>query len=87
MSRSKKPITFLASIPPIKSGILIGGLGEMQIKLDVPASQKPNAIGIVAMTETPLEITVTPRPDLFGSPAPSKSDDTFEVITHGEKAS
>ena len=50
-------ITFLASIPPIMSGIKTGGDG-MRFQLDVPENQMGEAANLLAMRGKVLRVTV-----------------------------
>ena len=50
-------ITFLASFPAIQSAILIGDDG-MRISLHIPEVEVPNAVGLIAMRDRRLRVTV-----------------------------
>lgn len=50
-------LTFLASFPPIQSAIKVGNEG-MRIQFDVPETEMGNAVGLLAMREKVLKITV-----------------------------
>jgi hypothetical protein len=54
-------ITFLASFPPIQSAIKIGDAG-MRIQLDVPESEMPAAVKLIAMRDAVLRVTIEPAP-------------------------
>lgn len=49
-------LTFLAALPPIQSAIKIGD--GMRVQFDIPASEVPHAIGLAALQNTVLRITV-----------------------------
>lgn len=54
-----EPIRFLATFPPIQSAIKVDGNGDgMRIQLDIPESEMGQAVMLLAMRETILEITV-----------------------------
>jgi hypothetical protein len=55
----KKPVTttFLAVLPDIQSAIKIGSDG-MRIQLDVPETEKPKALPVIAMNRQVLEVTI-----------------------------
>lgn len=56
---SDKPITFLASFPAIQSAVKVSGNGEgLRLTLDVPESEMANAIGLLAMRDKVLKVTV-----------------------------
>ena len=58
MSKAKvAPVTFLASIPDIKSAILVGSDG-LQLKLEVPESEMGNAVFLVGMRGKILKVTI-----------------------------
>jgi hypothetical protein len=50
-------VTFLASFPAIQSAILIGDDG-MRISLHIPEVEVPNAVGLIAMRDRRLRVTV-----------------------------
>lgn len=50
-------VTFLATFPDIKSAIIIGQDG-MQIKLDIPESEMPAAVRLLALRDVVLRVTV-----------------------------
>lgn len=50
-------ITFLASLPPIQSAIKIGS-DSMRFQLDVPETEVPNAVEILAMRGKVLKVTI-----------------------------
>ena len=50
-------ITVLASFPAIQSAILIGDDG-MRIALHIPEVEVPNAVGLIAMRDRRLRVTV-----------------------------
>ena len=51
-------LEFLASIPNIKSAIVIGGDCASQLKLEIPETEIAKAISLVKYTERILKITV-----------------------------
>jgi hypothetical protein len=54
-------ITFSASLPPIKSAILLDGQGDGgQVKLEVPRSDRQAFFFLQDWAEQELEITVRP---------------------------
>lgn len=54
---TNKTVSFLASFPPIQSAIKIGGDG-MRIQLDIPETEVPNAVDLLAMRGKVLRVTV-----------------------------
>jgi predicted regulator of Ras-like GTPase activity (Roadblock/LC7/MglB family) len=50
-------VTFLAAFPDIKSAIIVGQDG-MQIKLEIPESEMPNAVKLLALRDVVLRVTV-----------------------------
>ncbi len=50
-------ITFLASLPEILSAVKAGGDG-MRVQLDIPESEKANAIPLLALFGTVLRVTI-----------------------------
>ena len=54
---AKGAITFLAAFPPIQSAIKIGDAG-MRIQLDVPESEMAAAVGLIALRDAVLRVTV-----------------------------
>lgn len=52
-----KPITFCASFPPTQSAIKRGSDG-MRITLDIPESDVPAALGLLAMMSCALCVTI-----------------------------
>jgi hypothetical protein len=54
---SKKKIIFRGQISPIMSAIRMGG-DVMRISFDVPLMERINAIGLLALTDQPLMLTV-----------------------------
>lgn len=50
-------ISFLATLPDIQSAIKIGSDG-MRIQLDVPETEKPKALPVIAMTKRVLKVTI-----------------------------
>ncbi len=59
-----EPITFEASFPAIQSAILIGDDG-MRIALHIPETEVPNAVGLIAMREKRLRVTVEVVEDII----------------------
>jgi hypothetical protein len=53
----REEITFLASLPPIASAILVGQDG-MKVKLDIPESEMAQAVHLLTMRGKVLEVTV-----------------------------
>jgi hypothetical protein len=49
--------TFLACLPDIQSAIKVGSDG-MRIQLDIPETEKPKAVPLIAMTHKVLEVTI-----------------------------
>ena len=63
MSKQKiAPVSFLASIPDIKSAILVGSDG-LQLKLEVPESEMGNAVMLVGMRGKVLRVTIEVQED------------------------
>lgn len=51
--------TFLASMPPIQSAVKVSGNGDgMRIQLDIPETEVPNAVDLLAMRGKVLRVTV-----------------------------
>lgn len=59
---SDKPVTFLASFPPIQSAIKIGQDG-MRLQFDVPETEMAEAVKLLAMRDVVLKVTVQPHLD------------------------
>lgn len=60
---ANKPITFLASIPPLSSAIVVGGTGDsMTIKLLIPLKKSPQALRLNLMTQKVLKVTIAEGP-------------------------
>lgn len=60
MADKKRPLAtavFFAVLPDIQTAIKIGSDG-MRIQLDVPETEKPKAIPVIAMTHKVLEVTI-----------------------------
>lgn len=56
--------TFKASFPVIQSAIKVrGDKGGMRVQLDIPESEMPEAIKILAWRMKVLQVTVEPAPD------------------------
>ena len=51
-------VTLLASIPEIKSAILIAGDDGGQLKLDIPETEVHNLLQLVALRGRVLKITI-----------------------------
>lgn len=51
-------IVFLASFPPIQSAIKVSGDGGIRIQLDIPETEVPNAVDLLAMRGKVLKVTV-----------------------------
>lgn len=62
---SKSVIAFLASFPPIQSAIKVGSDG-MRIQLDIPETEVPNAIDLLAMRGKVLRVTVEVENEQYG---------------------
>ena len=62
-------LTFQASFPPIQSAIKVGQDG-MRIQFDIPESEMGNAVGLLAMRDKVLRLTVEvveqPKPVIVG---------------------
>jgi len=55
----KEVVTFLCSMPSIQSAIRISGTGDgMRIQLDIPETEMPNAVRLIAWRERVLRVTV-----------------------------
>lgn len=52
-----KPVTFLASFPPIQSAIKIGQDG-MRIQFDIPETEMASAVRLLALRDVVLRVTV-----------------------------
>lgn len=56
-------VTFLASLPPITSAIMVDGTGDsMMVKLQIPLNKCPQALRLNLMTQKILRVTVTEEP-------------------------
>lgn len=54
-------ITFHASFPAIQSAIKVTGTGDgMRIQFDIPESEMPAALGLLAFRQMMMRITVDP---------------------------
>jgi hypothetical protein len=52
-------ITFLASLPPIPSAIMVDGTGDsMTVKLQIPLNKCPQALRLNLMTQRVLKVTI-----------------------------
>lgn len=58
MARKTGVIEFEATIPPIKSAILVDGQGGGQVKLEVPESDMPELVKLMALRGMVLRVTV-----------------------------
>lgn len=59
MSEKAEKITFLASLPPIVSAIMVDGTGDsMTIKLQIPLKKCPQALRMNLMTQKVLRVTI-----------------------------
>lgn len=53
-------IVFKATFPAIQSAIKITGNGDgMRIQLDIPETEVPAALGLLALRQQVLEVTIT----------------------------
>lgn len=52
-----EPITFLATFPAIQSAIKVGDDG-MRIQLQIPESEMPSAVALIAMRDKVLKVTI-----------------------------
>lgn len=50
-------VTFLAAFPAIKSAIIVGQDG-MQVKLEIPESEMPAAVKLLALRDVILKVTI-----------------------------
>lgn len=72
---AKEKITFLASLPPIQSAIMVDGTGDsMTVKLQIPIKQYPQALQLNLMTQKVLKVTITEEPQKKPAPAPKPAD-------------
>jgi hypothetical protein len=71
-----EPIEFLASFPPIQSAIKRGQDG-MRIQLDIPESEMPNAVRLLALMSKRLRIRIVEDDKPNGAKAAPVGD--FEV--------
>jgi hypothetical protein len=56
---SDEALTFRASFPSIQSAIKVHGNGDgMRVQFDIPESDMPDAIGLMALRQQVLEVTV-----------------------------
>lgn len=58
-----KPVTFLASFPPIQSAIKVAGDGGMRIQLDIPESEMATAVKLLGFRDVLLQVTVKEAPE------------------------
>ena len=59
---TSKAVTFRAAFPPIQSAIKVDGSGGgMRVQLDIPESEMPRALQLVAWREQVLIITIKPE--------------------------
>lgn len=55
----RRQVSFLASLPPIQSAVKVSGNGDgMRVQIDVPESEMPNAIDLLAWRGKVLRVTV-----------------------------
>ena len=64
---SDRAITFRCQLSPIMSAIRMGG-DVMRVSLDIPMTERENAIGLLALTDQPLSITVTVDTQRYATP-------------------
>jgi hypothetical protein len=56
---NREKITFLASLPPVQSAIMVDGNGDtMTVKLQIPLNRCPQALRMNLMTQKVLRVTV-----------------------------
>jgi hypothetical protein len=69
--RKDKPadaVTFRAAFPAIQGAIRVTGNGDgMRIQLDIPETELPNAVRLIAWRENVLVVTVTADDDETGA--------------------
>jgi hypothetical protein len=53
-----EPITFIGSFPAIGSAIQIDGQSGMRIIIDIPESEMANAIGLLALRQQTIQVTI-----------------------------
>ena len=53
-------VSFIASIPTIKSAIILGGQDGGQVKFEVPESDIAGLVSLVRYREQALKVTVEP---------------------------
>jgi hypothetical protein len=57
-----KPVSFLASFPPIQSAIKITGNGDgMRIQLDIPESEMGEAAKLILYRQCIVRVTIQPE--------------------------
>ncbi len=67
----REKITFLASLPPIASAIMVDGTGDsMTVKLQIPLNKCPQALRLNLMTQKILKVTVQEEPRRKPEPPP-----------------
>ena len=79
MTEKREKITFLASLPPIASAIMVDGTGDsMTVKLQIPLNKSPQALRLNLMTQKVLRVTVQEEPQKKVL-EPAKVDKTKEA--------
>ena len=80
MAEKKEKITFLASLPPIQSAIMVEGTGDsMMVKLQIPLHKCPQALRLNLMTQKVLRVTVMEVPQ---KPLPPPPKDVVKEAKH-----
>ena len=71
-------ITLIASIAPVQTAININGTYEgLRIKLDIPETNLLDALRLLAVRETPLEVTIRPLAKIPTDATQEKTKTTY----------
>lgn len=84
---SQRSVTFKATFPPIQSAITITGEGAgMRITLEIPEIELANALGILVMRESVLEITIVDKGKMPINLTNSRTsaDDVLDVMANDD---
>lgn len=53
-----EPISFVASLPDIKTAIGISGKGDGRLVLDIPQSELAEVVKLTLLSDKPLKVTI-----------------------------
>lgn len=85
---SGRSVTFKATFPAIQTAIRITGEGAgMKIVLEIPETELANALGILTMRESVLEVTITDigKTPLKGKTERSDIDNILDVMQNNDE--